>query len=104
MGTTIKNHLKELGFSGNETRVYIALTCFGESTAATIAKKAALKRTTSISILEKMAREHYVSQHTHRGTNYYWIESPSVLRENSRTVRRLRMNSVCCLRGLSKRV
>lgn len=78
----IKKSLKDLGFSENETKVYVALTVLGESTAAKVAKKADLPRTTVISILEKMEGRNYLSTHMYRGTTYYWIESPRTIKES----------------------
>lgn len=78
----IKKNLKELGFSENETKVYMSLTVLGESTAATAAKKANLPRTTVISILEKLAGKNYLSTHSYRGVTYYWIESPRTIKES----------------------
>ena len=75
----IKNNLKELGFKDNEITVYIALTQLGESTAAKVAKKSDLPRTTVISILENLKKENYITTHRYRGSNYYWIESPKIL-------------------------
>ena len=75
----IKNSLKELGFNNNEVKIYVALTQLGEATAAQIAKKADLPRTTTISILTKMRDQNYLTIHKYRGTTYYWIESPKTL-------------------------
>ena len=79
MSKEIKNNLKELGFKDNEITVYIALTQLGESTAAKIAKKSDLPRTTAISILENLKKENYITAHKYRGSTYYWIESPKIL-------------------------
>ncbi len=79
MLTEIKNNLQELGFSDNEIKVYVALTKLGESPAAIIAKKAGLPRTTTISILNKLADESYLSTHRYRGSIYYWIETPKTI-------------------------
>lgn len=78
----IKKILKDLGFHENEIKVYIALTQLGESTAATIAKKADLPRTTVIGILEKLQRENYLSEHFYRNANHYWIESPKTIQNS----------------------
>ncbi|MFH1142287.1 MAG: helix-turn-helix domain-containing protein [Candidatus Uhrbacteria bacterium] len=75
----IKNSLKELGFNNNEVKIYVALTQLGEATAAQIAKQSDLPRTTTISILNKMRDENYLTIHKYRGTTYYWIESPKTL-------------------------
>ena len=75
----IKTYLNELGFNSNEVSVYIALTQLGEAKAAQIAKKANLPRTTAISILDKLAKENYLTTNKYRGVTYYWIESPKTL-------------------------
>ena len=75
----IKSSLKELGFNNNEVKIYVALTQLGEATAAQIAKKSDLPRTTTISILTKMRDQNYLTTHKYRGTTYFWIESPKTL-------------------------
>lgn len=79
MPNQIKTYLKELGFNNNEVSVYIALTQLGEAKAAQIAKKANLPRTTAISILDKLAKENYLTTNKYRGVTFYWIESPKTL-------------------------
>lgn len=81
----IKKQLKELGFSENEIKVYVSLTQLGESTAAVIAKKAELPRTTAISILDKLEQDKFISIHKSRGKSFYWIESPHILKEHFRS-------------------
>jgi hypothetical protein len=77
----IRKNLQELGFAGNEIRAYIALTQLGESVASKVAKKAGLKRTTVISILEKLQENNFVSAHKYRGVTSYWIESPKTIKK-----------------------
>jgi len=79
MLSIIKRNLKELGFSENEVKVYIALTQLGESTAAKIAKKADLPRTTVIGILNKLKDDNYLSAYYYNNSTYYWIESPKTI-------------------------
>ena len=62
----IKENLKELGFNSNEVKVYIALTQLGEGTAALVAKKADLPRTTVISLLERLGSQNYITTHIHK--------------------------------------
>lgn len=78
----IKKQLKELDFSENEIKVYVALTQLGESSARLIAKKAELPRTTAISILGGLEKDKFISTHKTRGKTNYWIESPQVLKEH----------------------
>ena len=79
MANKIDKILKELGFTHNEVKVYIALTQLGESVASKIAKKAGLPRTTAISILDKLHESNYLSNHKYKGVTYYWIESPKTI-------------------------
>lgn len=71
--------LKELGFKGNEIKVYISLTQLGEATASQVARKADIPRTTAISILEKLKGDNYLTTNRYKGTTYYWIESPKTI-------------------------
>lgn len=80
MISEIKNRLKELNFSNNEMKVYIALTQLGEAKASEIAKKINLPRTTVISILNNLEKQKYLSAHKHHSTFYYWIESPKTIK------------------------
>lgn len=75
----IKDNLKELGFNSNEIKVYIAVTQLGEATAAQVAKKSDLPRTTAISLLARLKEQHYITDHIYKGVTYYWVESPRVL-------------------------
>lgn len=75
----VKNYLKELGFNKNEASIYLALTKLGEARASQVAKAAELPRTTSISILNKLAADNYITSHIYKGVTVYWIESPQVL-------------------------
>lgn len=77
----IKKHLRELNFSDNEIKVYIALTKLGEAHASIIAKKTDLPRTTVISILQKLNKTNYISIQRYRGRNTYWIESPNLIKQ-----------------------
>src|SRR3990172_6060250 len=75
----IRANLLELGFKNNEVRVYLALTRLGEATAAQVASKAGLPRTTVISILNKLAQENYLTTHRYKGVFRYWVESPQTI-------------------------
>jgi sugar-specific transcriptional regulator TrmB len=75
----IADILKELGFKENETRVYVSLTQLGEATAAQVAKKADIPRTTAISVLEKLKGENYLTTNRYKGVTYYWVESPKTI-------------------------
>ena len=75
----VKDNLKELGFNSNEIKVYIAVTQLGEATAAQVAKKSDLPRTTAISLLARLKEQHYITDHIYKGVTYYWVESPRAL-------------------------
>jgi sugar-specific transcriptional regulator TrmB len=78
--TTILTHLRDLGLSPKEAKIYLILTQMGEAKAAAIAHKAGFSRTTVISILDRLSENNYVSTHKYRGTIYYWIESPELIK------------------------
>ncbi|MBI2410919.1 MAG: hypothetical protein HYV32_03470 [Candidatus Kerfeldbacteria bacterium] len=71
--------LKQLGFSQNEAKVYIASLEMGLSSAQDIAKKANLQRTTTYSILEMLVKKGIVGKSKVRGKYRYIAESPSKL-------------------------
>ena len=75
----IHENLKDLGFKDSEIKIYVSLTQLGEATAAQVAKKADLPRTTAISILEKLEKENFLTTNRYRGVTYYWIESPKTI-------------------------
>jgi len=79
---TLNTTLKELGFSKNESSVYLALTLMGEAKGSAIAKKVGLSRTTTLSILERLARGGFITSHKFRGTIYYWVESPAIIKKS----------------------
>lgn len=79
MNEDIKQNLKELGFSENEAKVYLALTVLGEARASEVGKKADLPRTTVVSILERLKADNYVTTHIFHGRTYYWVESPKTI-------------------------
>lgn len=79
MNDQIRQSLKELGFSTNEAKVYLALTVLGEARASEVGKKADLPRTTVISILERLKSDNFITTHVFHGRTYYWIESPKAI-------------------------
>lgn len=79
MKAKIRKSLRDLGFSENEIQVYMSLTQLGESTAAKIAKKSGLPRTTVIGILEKLKHEGHLSSFRYKHSTYFWIESPKTI-------------------------
>ncbi|MFA5157717.1 MAG: helix-turn-helix domain-containing protein [Patescibacteria group bacterium] len=84
MSTTerIIENLKAIGFTDNEIKVYMALAALGEAKATEISKKTGLPRTTIISIMERLTSEGLSSTNIYHGRNYYWLETPELLKEN----------------------
>src|SRR3989344_2228294 len=72
----IAEYLKELGLNTSEIKVYQALAKLGEAPASQVAKSANMRRTTAISILEKLILDKLITAHKYRGKTFYWIESP----------------------------
>lgn len=76
---TIKTILKQLGFSKNETLVYLATLELGISSAQTIAKKAGIKRTTAYPVLNALIERGVVSQTKERDKTRFLAEPPQKL-------------------------
>ncbi len=71
--------LQQLGFSDNETAVYLAALETGLSSAQAIAKKAGIKRTTTYSILEKLVARGVVGKSIAQGAARFMVEPPEKL-------------------------
>ena len=82
MNKQTQEYLQELDFKPNEIKVYIASTQLGEATAAQIAKKINLPRTTVISVLQKLEQSNYISAHKYKGKTFYWVESPRLIKSS----------------------
>lgn len=78
----IIENLKAIGFTDNEIKVYLALAGLGEARATEISKKTGLPRTTVISIMERLSQEGLASTNIYHGRNYYWLETPELLKSN----------------------
>lgn len=76
---TIENVLTQLGFSTNEATVYIAALSTGLGSAAQIAKKAGLRRTTTYSVLDYLVKRGVVGQSKVRGKTRFAAEPPEKL-------------------------
>ncbi|KKU48796.1 hypothetical protein A3H10_01570 [Candidatus Uhrbacteria bacterium RIFCSPLOWO2_12_FULL_46_10] len=76
---TIDNILNQLGFSTNEAKVYLAALSTGLASAAQIAKKAGLQRTTTYSVLDYLVRRGIVGQSKVRGKTRFVAEPPEKL-------------------------
>ncbi len=70
---------RELGFSPNEIEVYLCLADLGKASAATIAKRTSIPRTTAYSVLSSLIAKGVCSENTDSDSTYFCINSPSSL-------------------------
>jgi len=75
----INELLKKLGFSENESKVYLAGLELGLSSAQDIAQKAGIKRTTGYSVLNYLVNRGVVGKTKIRGKTRYTVEPPERL-------------------------
>lgn len=73
--------LKNLGFSENEAKVYLASLEAGVSSAQDIAKKAKIKRTTAYSVLSDLVKKGFVHTTSERNKTRYIALAPKQLAE-----------------------
>ena len=71
--------LKNLGFSKNEAKVYLAALTTGLASAQDIAKQAGLQRTTTYSVLNVLVQKGVVGKSKVRGKSRFLAESPQKL-------------------------
>lgn len=71
--------LNQLGFSQNETKVYLASLQVGLASAHVIAQKARLQRTTTYSVLGALVRRSVVAKTKVRGKSRFLAEPPDKL-------------------------
>ncbi|MCL5436229.1 MAG: helix-turn-helix domain-containing protein [Patescibacteria group bacterium] len=71
--------LQKLGFSPNESRVYLAALEMGVASAQDIAEKAGIKRTTGYSVLSYLVNRGVVAKTKIRGKNRFSAEAPDRL-------------------------
>ena len=71
--------LKQLGFSQNESKVYLANMEIGLSSAQKIAEKANLQRTTTYSVLTMLVRKGIIAKSKEKGKSRFLAESPDKL-------------------------
>lgn len=72
----IEMHLKELGFTAGEEKVYIALLKLGSSTTGPIAKEANVSRSKLYEIIEKLVRKGIVSHYKQNNISYFKAAPP----------------------------
>lgn len=72
----INQIFKNLGFSENETKIYLAALETGLASAQNIADKAELKRTTVYSVLDALVKKNIILKTQKDGKNRYIAENP----------------------------
>jgi len=75
----IEEILGQLGFSDNETKIYLAALEMGTASAQDIAKKAELKRTTGYSVLTYLVNRGVVGKTIIKNKTRFFAESPEKL-------------------------
>ena len=75
----IERILSQLGFSQNESKVYLASLESGLSSAQDIAEKAGLQRTTTYSVLDALAKRGVVGKTKVKGKSRFLAEAPDKL-------------------------
>lgn len=71
--------LQQIGFSKNETKVYLAALESGPSSAQTLAERASLPRTTVYSVLEYLVKRGVVGKTVHQGKTRFLADPPEKL-------------------------
>jgi len=75
----ISSFLSQLGFSGNESAIYLASLELGMASAQDLAKKAGVQRTTAYSVLEGLVKKGLMGKTAVRGRARYAVEPPEKL-------------------------
>ncbi|MEK7541394.1 MAG: helix-turn-helix domain-containing protein [Patescibacteria group bacterium] len=86
MDSTMKQKLRELGFSEKEADVYLALAEIGSAVASDIAKKARIKRSTAYVILDALLERGLVNVTERRGVKLYNSTPPEQLIQHLRSM------------------
>ncbi len=84
MSATLKPLLLQLGLSAKEADIYLASLRLGEASVQDIAHAARIERTTTASILERLAQDGFISVQRRGRKRAYWIEDPHILVEKQR--------------------
>jgi len=72
----MEQHLRELGFTEGEEKVYMALLKLGASSTGPIAKEAAVSRSKLYEILEKLSRKGIVSHYKKNNVSHFRAAPP----------------------------
>lgn len=73
--------LKQVGFSANEAKIYLALLQMGESTVQPISQKAGLTRPYCYNLLDELVEKGFASYAERRGRRRYCATQPKVVRK-----------------------
>ena len=84
--------LKQFGLNGKEAMVYLAALEIGNSTAAEVAKKAGLPKSTVHDLLKKLQGHGLVSSYSKKNRKYFAAADPDKLIERSRQLAKQREN------------
>lgn len=74
---TMDRYLQDIGFSGGEEKVYIALLRLGTSTTGKIAKEANVSRSKLYEILEKLSKKGVVAHFKKNNVSHFTASHPS---------------------------
>lgn len=71
--------LENIGFTGKEAKIYLALLSYQEALPSVIAKKASIKRPTAYVVLEHLVRKGLATRMTRKGFKHYRAIDPKVI-------------------------
>jgi len=83
----LQDIFKQIGFSSNKTRIYLASLQTGVASAQDIAKQAGLKRTTAYSVLDHLTSRGFIGKTKSHGKTRYVAISPDKLLDHIKDVR-----------------
>ena len=77
--------LKEIGLTANEANVYISLHAIGQNPASTLAKKAALNRSSCYTILNSLIQKGFIQQTIKSNITYFTATDPKHVIQHLKT-------------------
>jgi len=75
----LDENLYQIGFTKNETKLYLELSKIGSQAVSVIAKKIGLNRTTTYSILKSLGQKGVISSYINNGIKYFSANDPNCL-------------------------
>ncbi|PIR54798.1 hypothetical protein COU74_03565 [Candidatus Peregrinibacteria bacterium CG10_big_fil_rev_8_21_14_0_10_36_19] len=75
----LSEKLKQIGFTENESNVYLELLRVGPQAVSVVAKMSGLNRTTTYSVLKSLMRKGIISFHCNGSVKYYAASDPNSL-------------------------